>query len=57
MSMKIFEKEYDGHSIVDMSRDIYEAFDDRFNPEISEVPIDKHGFQTGTFTVTITWSA
>lgn len=55
--MIILEKEYDGHSIVDLSRDIYESFDDRFNPVISEVPIDKHGFQTGTFTVTITWSA
>jgi hypothetical protein len=54
--MIILEKQYDGHSIVDMSRDIYEAFDDRFNPVISEVPIDKHGFQIGTFTVTITWN-
>ncbi len=54
--MIILEKQYDGESIVDMSRDIYEAFDDRFNPVITEIPIDKHGFQTGTFTVTITWN-
>lgn len=54
--LKLLEKEYDGESIVDMSRDIYEAFDDRFNPVISEVPTDMYGFQTGTFKVTITWS-
>ena len=54
--LKILEKDYDGESISDLSRDIYEAFDDRFNPVASEIPTDMHGFHTGTFTVTITWS-
>jgi hypothetical protein len=55
--MIILEKQYDGESLYDIERDIAEVFDERFNPEISAIPTDMYGFQTGTFTVTITWSA
>ena len=40
----IFEKQYDGDSIVDVSRDVTEAFDVRFNPTVESIP-----------TVTIIW--
>lgn len=54
--MEIFSKEYDGESIVDAERDFSEAFDERFNPIVNNIPKDRHGFQVGTFTVQITWS-
>jgi hypothetical protein len=53
--MNIFEKEYDGESIVDMGRDVHEAFEERFNPIMNQVPCDEHGIYTGTFKVTIQW--
>ena len=53
--MIIFEKDYDGESLYDLSRDIAEAFDGDYNPVVDEVPQDEYGFQTGTFTVTVTW--
>lgn len=53
--MILFKKEYDGESIHDLSRDIMESFDSRFNPEIKSVPQDENGFQTGTFIVTVQW--
>ena len=52
----LFEKQYDGESLYDVDRDIAEAFDERFNPKVSVVPQDEHGFQKGTFTVKIEWS-
>ena len=54
--MNIFEKEYDGESIYDVQRDVIEAFDARFNPMVTNIPQDEHGFHLGTFTVKIEWS-
>lgn len=54
--MNIFEKEYDGESLYDVQRDVIEAFDARFNPNVEDIPQDKYGFQRGTFTVKIEWS-
>lgn len=34
--MKIFEKNYDGESIIDIVRDVVEAMDVRFNPIIGD---------------------
>lgn len=51
----IFEKKYDGESIVDVYRDVSEAFEEDFNPLVNEIPKDKYGFQKGTFKVAITW--
>lgn len=50
-----FCKEYDGESLHDISRDIHEAFDERFNHVIAEIPVDKYGIQKGVFKVTIDW--
>ena len=49
--MIIFDKEYDGESIVDMERDVYEALNDEY-----EIPVDEYGFSKGIFRVTISWS-
>lgn len=56
-SKPIFTKDYDGESIVDLSRDISECFDSRFNPVVGEIPEMEStpGFWSGKFTVSITW--
>lgn len=51
----IFDKLYDGESICDVQRDITECFDERYNPLTSDIPVDEHGFQTGTFRIQVTW--
>ena len=57
MKKTIFEKEYDGESIVDLSWDISECFDHRFNPAAAEIPEmeDSPGFYAGTFVVSVVW--
>lgn len=54
----VFSKDYDGESIVDLGRDISEAFDERFNPAIVGIPEmeDSPGFWAGNFKVTIQWT-
>lgn len=47
----LFSKEYCSESLVDVERDIYEALE-----EDHGIPVDQHGFQSGTFTITITHS-
>lgn len=54
--MKIFEKKYSAEELSDLSRDIHESFDERFNAVVSSIPKDQYGFQEGTFTVQIIWS-
>jgi hypothetical protein len=51
----IFRKDYDGESIYDVNRDVCEAFDEDYNPALKDIPKDEHGFQQGTFRVTIEW--
>jgi len=51
--MELFKKEYDGESIVDVERDVSEAFNSDYNPSAVLIPRDKHGFQQGIFIVTI----
>lgn len=51
----IFTKDYDGESRIDLSGDVYESFDSRFNECIKEIPQDEYGFLQGTFSVSITW--
>lgn len=53
--MELFKKTYDGESIVDVGRDVFEAFDKDFNPPAAAIPQDDHGFQQGKFVVTIEW--
>jgi len=53
--MEVFNKKYDGDSICDLSRDIHEALDGRYNDKINEIPVDAYGFFQGTFTLRIEW--
>jgi hypothetical protein len=56
-SIDLFEKSYDGESIVDLSRDISECLDSDFNPIVNEIPEmeDSPGFWAGKFVVTVQW--
>lgn len=54
--MILFEKEYDGESIVDLDRDISEFLDPNFNPIVDDVPKDEYGFHKGSFQVTIEYT-
>lgn len=53
----IFKKEYDGESIVDLSRDISESLDEDFNPTVKDIPEMKGspGFWSGKFVVEVKW--
>lgn len=54
-TLKVFEQSYCGESIHDCDRDMAEAFDERFNPLVKDIPQDENGFHAGTFKVTIEW--
>ena len=54
--MELFKKIYDGESIVDISRDIDEAFNPNFNTLAKNIPQDKYGIQLGEFVVTIQYN-
>jgi hypothetical protein len=44
MNKVVFEKTYDGfESLYDIGRDIDEAFDERFNPVIKDIPGEFQG--------------
>lgn len=49
MSDIVFQKTYDGESIIDVSEDIAYAI------QVSTVPQDEYGFQLGEFKVTVEW--
>lgn len=57
MRKVVLEKSYDGESIVDMSRDVHECLDERFNPVVKEIPEmdETPGFWSGAFKVSIVW--
>lgn len=55
MAKVLFQKEYDGESIVDFGRDMSEALLPEYNPRVIGLPSDEHGFAVGTFEVTIEW--
>lgn len=49
MSKVIFEQEYSGESIIDLSEDLcYMNMDD--------IPVDEYNIQSGTFKVTVVWT-
>lgn len=56
MAKILFEKEYDGESIVDFGRDMSEALLPEYNPRLEGLPADEYGFATGSFKVTIEWT-
>lgn len=52
----LLSKQYNGESIVDVGRDVHEAFFEDFTPAVGLIPTDEYGIQQGTFTVTIVWT-
>lgn len=56
-TMIIFEKSYDGESIVDLGRDVVESLDQDFNPAAAAIPVDQHGFQQGRFRIVVEWQS
>jgi hypothetical protein len=54
--MIVFEKTYDGESIVDADRDFSEALQAEYNSAMDKIPQDEYGFAQGRFTVKIEWS-
>lgn len=55
-SRVLLDKNYSAEELCDLSRDIHEAFDERFTPAAAGIPKDEYGFDEGSFKVTITWS-
>lgn len=54
-SRVLLDKTYSSEELCDVSRDVDEAFSERFTPALIGIPRDGHGFHEGTFKVTITW--
>lgn len=52
----LLDKTYDGESIADIDRDVYEAFDGDYTPNAKDIPMDENNIPQGVFTVCITWS-
>lgn len=55
MSKTIFEKEYDGESIIDIENDLHWVLADP-EQELIDIPVDEWGIHKGTFKVVVTWS-
>lgn len=55
-SRVLLDKKYSAEELCDVGRDVHEAFDEDFTPAAKGIPQDDLGFQTGTYTVTVTWS-
>jgi len=53
--MLILNKDYDGESLADVSRDVMESFNPLFNDKIKGIPKGSYGFIKGTFKVQIIW--
>ena len=47
---ELYKNTYCDESLADVDRDVSEAFDSDFNPNMKDIPENK-----GTYTVTITW--
>ena len=53
--MKLFEKDYSSEELCDLERDISECFDPAFNKKAALIPVDRYGFSSGTYKVTVEW--
>ena len=53
--MILFDKQYDGESIVDMDRDVNEFFSDSLIDDFS-IPQDDNGIMGGSFRVIVEWT-
>ena len=52
-STVLFEKEYDGESVVDLPEDVSEALLAEYNPAAAALPVDEYGFWSGRIIVRI----
>jgi hypothetical protein len=52
----LLDKAYDGESMVDVGRDVSEAFVEDFTPALKDLPKDEYGFIQGSFRVRIVWA-
>jgi hypothetical protein len=53
--VEIFRKSYDGESLYDLSRDIEECFDPRFNENVKQIP-SGDDFLCESFEVIVIWN-
>lgn len=53
--LTLLNKTYDGDSIVDVERDVWEAFDPSFTPQAARIPTGAGGIHQGAFKVTVVW--
>jgi hypothetical protein len=53
VKIEIFKQEYDGCGIADIGRDIWEAFDPRFNEKANAIVDDEHHIPKGHFILTL----
>lgn len=53
----LLHKSYSSEALCDLSRDLHEAFDERFTPEAAGIPQDEYGFDKGSFEITLVWKA
>lgn len=56
MPVVLFDRFYDGESLHDLDRDIYESLSGEFNPKMEDIPQDENGFPLGSFRVTVEWT-
>jgi len=52
--MILFDRQYQGDSIVDMDRDVNEFFSDSLIDDF-DIPQDDNGIMQGSFRVTVDW--
>jgi hypothetical protein len=53
--MKLFEKSYDGRSLIDVDVDVLDSLNNSLNPLAKQIPLDEYFFYTGKFTVSVSW--
>lgn len=51
----VFKKNYDGSSLSNIGRDVYECFITAHNQAMYNIPTDERGVPNGVFKVIITW--
>lgn len=51
----LLDQIYVGETLADVSQDVEECLDERFAFSSVCIPVDEHGFATGTFRVSVIW--
>ena len=53
--MLLFEKEYNSESLFEVTKDIFELFNEEYNDDLKSIPTDEYGFAAGTFKLVVTY--